>query len=1036
MARLVVTPFGRPAVEALAAVVADAQGDDPLAPVTVVVPSAPAGVAVRRALGRRSGTGLANVRTLALPQLADLLASSASADGDHGPLTRTRAAAAIRAGFADALPPLSRVPPSAAVEEAVWQTFARLRETSDAELRTLERGSERARAVVDRYRDHRERVAGLIDRHDVLVQAAAAVRAGEPAVHGLGPVLVHLPRRLGRSDLALIEALDARVPLTVVLGVTGDVDGDRPLQRLLTQLATVVEPPAAGLPPVPPPAPARVVLAPDPDEEAREAVRAVLAHLEAGAVDLDRIAVVSRVESPYRLLLHEHLRAAGLEHHVDLPWSVAQSLPGRVLLGLLDLPDHGFRRVDVARWLRSGPLRWRDRPVPASRWDRVARRAGVVQGLDQWRDRLDRRREELAERAASYPDEAENWERRQAEVDEVQAFVGELGEQLPDGRRQRWAAWATWAREALDGLLLVDGLPVGWPEDDEADLRAVHAALAAVGELDDVEGPPDAARLRRVLADELGRQRRRVGRLGRGVQVGDLEAVYGLDLDLVVIVGMAEGWHPPRRRDDPLLPEQELAEAGLAEALGRPDRSDDRRDHLVARAAGADVVLTAPRSDPRGQRELQPARWLIEELAERAGRRIDVADVATLDAPWLRRSPSFEDATRTATTAIDPGERDLTALLRSTPVGSPALAHHPAVLADARLARGLDAVTARRDRRYGEWTGQVGPRDELRFHDEASPSATRLERFALCPFQYLLDSVLRVHAHEDPVDVEGITPRDRGSLVHQVLETFVAEQLGRAPDAPWTEADHQRLEAILDEVGEQYRARGMTGRDLGWELESAAIRRWLGAALDRDDDERASRAVAPAAVELLFGDDEGTHPPAEVGLPDGRRLRFRGMVDRIDRAADGSLLVIDYKTGKGTSYRPVDEDRLDRGRRLQLPIYADAARRAFPGEGGEVPAVDAYYWFVEESGRKAWRGGAVDDEVQDRFESVVGTVVDGIEAGEFPANPGEEGYFGPTHCGFCDYQRVCPTSRVDLWEGVRDAPALADYVELAEGDLP
>jgi hypothetical protein len=68
MARLVPTPFGRPALEALAGVVAEAQGGDPLAPVTVVVPSAPASVSVRRALGRHSPTGTANVRTLALPQ--------------------------------------------------------------------------------------------------------------------------------------------------------------------------------------------------------------------------------------------------------------------------------------------------------------------------------------------------------------------------------------------------------------------------------------------------------------------------------------------------------------------------------------------------------------------------------------------------------------------------------------------------------------------------------------------------------------------------------------------------------------------------------------------------------------------------------------------------------------------------------------------------------------------------------------------------------------------------------------------------------
>ena len=64
------------------------------------------------------------------------------------------------------------------------------------------------------------------------------------------------------------------------------------------------------------------------------------------------------------------------------------------------------------------------------------------------------------------------------------------------------------------------------------------------------------------------------------------------------------------------------------------------------------------------------------------------------------------------------------------------------------------------------------------------------------------------------------------------------------------------------------------------------------------------------------------------------------------------------------------------------------------------------------------------------------TVVDGIEGGDFPANPGEEGFYGPSHCGYCDFNRVCPSSRVDLWEGVRKDDALHRYVELAEGELP
>ena len=60
-----------------------------------------------------------------------------------------------------------------------------------------------------------------------------------------------------------------------------------------------------------------------------------------------------------------------------------------------------------------------------------------------------------------------------------------------------------------------------------------------------------AGRFRRILADELARSPRQVGRLGRGVRSATSRSVYGLDLDLVVVVGMA-GFVPPRHRDDPL----------------------------------------------------------------------------------------------------------------------------------------------------------------------------------------------------------------------------------------------------------------------------------------------------------------------------------------------------------------------------------------------------------------------------------------------------------------------------------------------------
>src|SRR5205814_3703873 len=121
---------------------------------------------------------------------------------------------------------------------------------------------------------------------------------------------------------------------------------------------------------------------------------------------------------------------------------------------------------------------------------------------------------------------------------------------------------------------------------------------------------------------------------------------------------------------------------------------------------------------------------------------------------------------------------------------------------------------------------------------------------------------------------------------------------------------------------------------------------------------------------------------------------FGGRVDRIDRSADGrKLVVLDYKTGSDRNYTVIDaeheeHDIVARGELLQLPIYALAARAQFP----DAEAAEAYYWFVGQRGAIDMKGGPIDDVAAERFESVVRTIVDGIEEGLFPARPGDDAW--------------------------------------------
>jgi ATP-dependent helicase/nuclease subunit B len=164
---------------------------------------------------------------------------------------------------------------------------------------------------------------------------------------------------------------------------------------------------------------------------------------------------------------------------------------------------------------------------------------------------------------------------------------------------------------------------------------------------------------------------------------------------------------------------------------------------------------------------------------------------------------------------------------------------------------------------------------------------------------------------------------------------------------------------------------------------------------------------------------------------DDRAIAFRGRIDRVDRAPDGSrLLVLDYKTGAVLdSHRKLGKDPVHGGQLLQLPVYALAAQAHFGGG-----SVDAAYWFATEKFSYETHGYPVSDEKLARFHDVLGVIGRGIESGLFPARPGKRREDSFENCMFCPYDRACPGDRARVWERKRSTGNLQEYVDLAEGD--
>ena len=555
-------------------------------------------------------------------------------------------------------------------------------------------------------------------------------------------------------------------------------------------------------PPVEVVAGSEIVTASDVDEEVRAVVRRVLA-LAAEGTRLDRIAILYPPVEPYARTLDAQLSAAGVTYNGTSTRLLVDTVAGRTLDRVIRLVGATFARDELIDLFASVPLRTADgRSVPVDRWDRISRRAGVVDG-DDWEVRLDRHARELEAQAADRAGAGlggEDSVRREAQATRaLAAFVADLARRLTDlERASGWAERVDRAKAAMVDLLGEEARH-GWPDDERDAWDTSLAVLDACAALDAVEPDPSFATFAAAVGVELRAPVGRRGTFGDGVLCASIGSGLGLDLDAVFAIGLAEGQYPIARREDALLADadRQLAPPG-ALATRESALADQTRALLAALAAGAEHrVLSFARGDLRTARERLPSRLLLDTASALAGVRVFASDFVALGPSHsVDAVPSFSAGLARRDESPSLVERELGDLAAFVAAGGDVLAH-PATRADrpegAVVGIGVEATRARASSALTRWDGNVSlVADRVRSPATGDiVSATRLEAWSSCPFRYFLANVLRIPVEDTPERLLELTPLDRGSLVHEVLERFIAEELDRPvadrvpAGAPW-----------------------------------------------------------------------------------------------------------------------------------------------------------------------------------------------------------------------------------------------------------
>ena len=606
----------------------------------------------------------------------------------------------------------------------------------------------------------------------------------------------------------------------------------------------------------------------------------------------------------------------------------------------------------------------------------------------------------------------------------VDGLAEGVGEVLAAGSWQQRAEAAT---ELLRRLLGPAHHHGWWPETEQVAFEQVEAALERLAALDEIEPDPSAAVFLRALGAELSVARERNGRFGRGVVYGPLSSAAGHDLDAVFVLGCAEGILPAPRRQDALLPDNARALTGgdLPARMGQIH--EQHRLFLAALAAAPPDRrwLLFPRGDLRSSRRSRPSRWLLPSASAVVGKTLYATDFDRDTPLGVIDVASHADAIAETEHPASLDERDLAETLAFVRDNGEVLAHPAA--ADVR--RGLELQLARSGGQFTAFDGNlIG--QPLPSADGHPWSASRLESWAQCGFRYFLAHVLGIGDRDDPERTIELSALDRGSAMHEILERFLIEVVAAGPPdptEPWTEAQRARAVEIAHEVFADFEARGRTGRPVLWGTQQRDLVASIDEFLDADDLHRAGRNATPAHFELGFGLDGA--PPVELPIGDGRRLRFRGYIDRVDRSGDGRSIVSDYKTGSGTQYRTLEreDDPTVGGTLLQLGLYAEAAHQLLG-----ATSVDTRYWMVNPRANYERFGYEWTTDHRRRLAEVVALIVEGIETGVFAAAPGDWDSFRRTYaaCAFCEFDSLCPRDRAEHAAEKADAPELEVRVAL------
>ncbi len=637
------------------------------------------------------------------------------------------------------------------------------------------------------------------------------------------------------------------------------------------------------------------------------------------------------------------------------------------------------------------------------RWERLLGESRVVASSDRWERRLrglmresELQRNEL-DRTEPESGRRAHLTRKIEDLQELAAFAVPIMRTLAE-----WPVQAKW-REWLDVFEALAPRVLARPDR----VLRVLADLRPMGEV----GPVTLDEAARVLATRLSTVEsdppaRRYGR----VFVGAPHHLRGRTFEVVFVPALAERLFPQKPREDPLMLDatRVALDAGLPTQTDRAD-GEKQQLRLAVGAAVRRLYVSFPTIEIGEGRPRVPSLYALEVWRAMTGR-VPSADELTQAAARVSQATLAWPAPLDRNEAIDALEHDLATLrglVNEPDQAARGRAQYILQLNDC-LQRSVRERYMRAKKPWSRWDGIAQASDRTRPILAAERLGARvyslsaLQRYAACPYQFLLGAIYRMRPAEDLEPLQRMDPLTRGSLFHAVQAAFYRRMKdeGRLPvRAPGLEHALAVLDECVRSVAADQHDELAPAIERVWADEIASIRRdlrlWVDQIAHADD------GWVPIRFEWAFGLKAGG-PLAEGRDPDSRpdpvriddRFLLHGSIDLVEEHdTSRELRVTDHKTGRS---RATERTVIGGGRTLQPVLYSLALETAL-----ERPVVEGrLYYATTDGGFKA-----VPIRMTDASRRM------GIEALEIIDRAIDTGFLVPAPdekvCTWCDFRPVC-----------------------------